>query len=294
MKKITQAIIPAAGMGTRFLPATKAMPKEMLPIIDKPIIQHVVEECVASGIKDIIIITGANKRCIEDHFDYNYELQAHLKKAGKEKERQEIKKIADMANFIYIRQKGPYGNGTPVLCAEPALKNAPFIVTWGDEFIHADPPRIKQMIDVYEKYGQPVISAVRIEDKKDLSRYGIVDVEKIENGVYKIKDIIEKPKPDKAPSNLAAHGAYLLPPKIIGYLRNLKPGQGGEIWLVDAIKKLMQKQDVYAVEIKNGKYYDTGNKLEYLKTLVDFGLNHKEFGEELCNYMNKACIVAKR
>lgn len=293
MPKVTQAVIPAAGMGTRFLPATKAMPKEMLPIIDKPIIQYVVEECVKSGITEIILVTGANKRSIEDHFDNNYELEEHLKKAGKIKELKEIQDIAKMANFVYIRQKGPYGNGTPVLCAEPALNNEPFIVTWGDEFIYSDPPRIKQMMDVYEKYGKPVISAVKITDKKLLSKYGIADVEKVDDNVYKIKDIFEKPEPDKAPSDLATHGAYLLPPKIIKHLKELKPGKGNEIWLVDAIKKLMQEQDVYAVEIQNGKYYDTGNKLEYLKTVIDFGLKHPEMSADLCDYMKKACSVTK-
>lgn len=293
MQKITQAIIPAAGMGTRFLPATKSMPKEMLPIIDRPIIHYVVEECVKSGITEIILVTGANKRSIEDYFDNNYELEEHLKRAGKEKELKEVQDIAKMANFVYIRQKGPYGNGTPVLCAEPALNDEPFIVTWGDEFIYSDPPRIQQMIDVYEKYGKPVISAVKIEDKKLLSKYGIADVDQVSDNVYKIKSIVEKPEPDKAPSNLATHGAYLLPPRIIEILKKQKTGKGGELWLTDAIKTLMQEEEVYAVEIKNGKYYDTGNKLEYLKTCIDFGMKHPEMGKELCEYMAKACNLAK-
>jgi len=293
MSKITQAIIPAAGMGTRFLPATKSMPKEMLPIIDRPIIHYVVEECVKSGITEIILVTGANKRSIEDYFDNNYELEEHLKKAGKEKELKEIQDIAKMADFVYIRQKGPYGNGTPVLCAEPALNDEPFIVTWGDEFIYSNPPRIKQMIDVYEKYGKPVISAVKIEDKKLLSKYGIADVEPVSDNVYKIKSIVEKPEPEQAPSNLATHGAYLLPPKIVEILKKQKTGKGGELWLTDAIKTLMQEEEVYAVEIKNGKYYDTGNKLEYLKTCIDFGMKHPEMSKELCEYMNKACNISK-
>ncbi|MFA6295839.1 MAG: UTP--glucose-1-phosphate uridylyltransferase [Patescibacteria group bacterium] len=291
MSKITQAIIPAAGMGTRFLPATKSMPKEMLPIIDRPIIHYVVEECVKSGITEIILVTGANKRSIEDYFDNNYELEEHLKRAGKEKELKEIQDIAKMANFVYIRQKGPYGNGTPVLCAEPALNDEPFIVTWGDEFIYSNPPRIKQMIDVYEKYGKPVISAVKIEDKKLLSKYGIADVEKVADNVYKIKGIVEKPEEGKAPSNLATHGAYLLPPRTIEILKKQQTGKGGELWLTDAIKTLMQEEDVYAVEIKNGKYYDTGNKLEYLKTCIDFGMKHPEMGKELCEYMSKKCNI---
>src|ERR1035437_7732892 len=204
MKKIRKVVIPAAGFGTRFLPQTKAMPKEMLPIVDKPVIQYVVEEAVASGIQDVIIVTGSAKR-------------------------------AEMANFIYIRQKGPYGNGTPILSAEPAIEDESFAVLWGDEFIYATPPRLAQMIDVYEKYGGIVISGVRIEKKEDLRRYGIADVTQVEGNVYKINAIVEKPDPDLAPSNLATHGGYILPPEIFGVLKNQTPGKGGEIWLTDAI-----------------------------------------------------------
>src|SRR3989344_491820 len=209
--KITKAIIPAAGFGTRFLPQTKAMPKEMLPIVDKPVIQYVVEEIVNSGITQIIIITGWNKRSIEDHFDYPFELEKRLEQAGKEKQLNEVRRIADMANFIYVRQKGPYGNATPVLCAKNVIGNEPFAVLWGDEFIHATPPRLKQMIDVYEEYGQPVISGVRIKSKKDLSRYGIAKVKAVKDNVYQILEIVEKPDPENAPSDLAAIGAYILP-----------------------------------------------------------------------------------
>ena len=285
-RKVRKAVIPAAGYGTRFLPQTKAMPKEMLPVVDKPIIQYVVEEVVASGIRDVIIVTNWQKRSVEDHFDNSFELEEKLKKAGKKKELKEIRRIADLANFIYIRQKGAYGNAIPVLCSEPAIGNEAFVVIWGDEFIHAQPPRLKQMIDVYHKYGGIVISGVRIADKKDLSRYGIADIEPVENMVFRIKRIVEKPDPEEAPSNLATHGAYILPPETFKAIKSLKPGKGGEVWLIDAIN-VLQKQGVpvYACEIKNGKYYDTGNKLEYLKTVVDFGLKDVEFGKDFKKYL---------
>jgi len=291
ISKIRKAVIPAAGFGTRFLPQTKAMPKEMLPIVDKPIIQYVVEECVASGIEDIIIVTNWQKRSIEDHFDYPYELEKRLLEWGKEKELEEVRRIAEMANFIYIRQKGPYGNATPVLCAEPAIEDEPFVVIWGDEFIYAEPPRLKQMIDVYQKYGGIVISGVRIEDKNDLSRYGIADIEPVEKNVFKIKQIVEKPKPEEAPSNLATHGAYILPPEIFKAIRSLEPGKGGEVWLVDGINVLRDKGvPVYACEIQNGKYYDTGNKLEYLKTVVEFALKDPDINGEFREYLKKLKI----
>lgn len=277
-KKILKAVIPAAGFGTRFLPQTKAMPKEMLPIVDKPVIQYVVEEAVASGIKDIVIVTGSLKRAIEDHFDVpNQDLIKNLEQGKKEKLLEETRKISEMANFIYIRQKGPYGNGTPVLSAEPAIDNEPFAVLWGDEFIYSDPPRLSQMIQVYEKYGGAVISAVKIERKEDLKRYGIAKVSPVEGNVFKIEKIIEKPEPHEAPSDLATHGAYILPPEIFDILRSQKPGKGGEIYLPEAIDSLIKTgYPVYACEIENGKYYDTGNKLEYMKTVVEMGLKHPD------------------
>lgn len=278
MKKVTKVIIPAAGFGTRFLPQTKALPKEMLPVVDKPVIQYVVEEAINSGIKNIIIITGANKRAIEDHFDAPSEdLIKNLKQGKKNELLEEIEKIPKMANFIYIRQKGPYGNGTPVLTAEPVIEDEPFAVLWGDEFIYSKPPRLEQMIKVHEKFGGIVISGVKIENKEDLRRYGIADLTRVENNVYKINKIVEKPEPDEAPSDIAAHGGYILPPQIFEALKKIKPGKGGEIWLVDAINFLKkQGVPVYTVVIENAKYYDTGNKFEYLKTVIELALNHKE------------------
>lgn len=281
---IRKAVIPAAGFGTRFLPQTKAMPKEMLPIVDKPVIQYVVEELVASGITDIIIVTGWHKRSIEDHFDYPFELIKTLEEQGKKKRLEEVKRVASLANFIYIRQKGPYGNGTPVKCAQTVIGDEPFVVIWGDEFIYANPPRAKQCIEVYEKYGDPVISAVRVP-KDDVSRYGIVDAINVEDNVWEIKKLIEKPSSEEAPSNLAAHGCYVLTPDIFPLLNDLSPGKDDEIWLVDAIKGLMKSRPVYACEVNDGKYYDTGNKLEYLKTVVEFALQHKDLNGEFRNYL---------
>jgi len=285
-KKISKAIIPVAGFGTRFLPATKAMPKEMLPVVDKPIIQYVVEEVVAAGIHDIIMVTGWHKRAIEDYFDYPFELEKRLEDAGKQKELDEVRHIAEMANFIYVRQKGPYGNATPVYCCRHLLDNDEnFVVIWGDEFIYSNPPRLVQMMKVYEKLGGAVISAVRV-DKKDVSRYGIAQVEKVSGNIFRIKKIVEKPSPDKAPSNLAAHGAYILPGKIFPILQSLKPGRGGELWLPDAIEALIESgYPVYACEIKNGHYYDTGNKLEYLKANIDFALKRPDLAGGLKKYL---------
>jgi UTP--glucose-1-phosphate uridylyltransferase len=288
--KIRKAVIPAAGFGTRFLPQTKAMPKEMLPIVDKPVIQYVVEEIVASGITDIVMITGWHKRSIEDHFDYPFELEKRLEEAGKEKELAEVRRIADMANFIYVRQKGPYGNATPVLCAKNVIGNEPFAVLWGDEFIYAKPPRLRQMIDVYERYGQPVISGVRIKEKSDLSRYGIGKIKHLRDNVYEVLDIVEKPDHNRAPSNLAVHGAYILPPEIFPIIENLKPGKGGELWLPEAIDQLLKIEKVLVCEIKNATYYDTGNKFEYLKTVIELALQHPDLNGDLRKYLKSLKI----
>lgn len=282
--KVRKAVIPAAGFGTRFLPQTKAMPKEMLPIVDKPVIQYVVEELVASGITDIVIVTGWHKRSIEDHFDYPYELIKTLEQQNKPGLLNEVKRTAELANFIYIRQKGPYGNGTPVLCAKQVIGDEPFVVIWGDEFIYSKYPRTKQCIEVFERYGDPVISAVRVSET-DVSRYGIVDAVNVEKNIWQIKRLIEKPAPDEAPSNLAAHGCYILTPDIFPLLEALKPGKSGEIWLTDAIKELLKIRPIYACEIEGGKYYDTGNKLEYLKTVVEFALAHKDLNGEFRRYL---------
>ncbi len=284
--KVTKAVIPVAGFGTRFLPATKAQPKEMLPIVDKPIVQYVVEEAVASGITDIILVTGAGKRAIEDHFDHNAELYNWLVKQGKAELKDEIKQIAEMANFIYIRQKGSYGNGTPVLSARAIIGNEPFAVLWGDEFIHSKPPRLKQCLKVFEKYGDPVISGIRV-DKKDVNKYGIAETVPVEDNVYQIKSLVEKPNPKDAPGNLAMIGCYIFTPDIFDELASLSPGKGDEIWLTDAIKSLMKKRPAYACEIKNATYYDTGSKIGWLRANVDFALKRPELKDEFKKYLKE-------
>lgn len=287
MQKITKCIIPAAGFGTRFLPATKSIPKEMLPIVDKPVIQYVVEEAVESGIQDIVIVTNSQKSAIENHFDMpNQDLVNNLVMWNKQSLLKKVEEIWRIANFSYVRQKWPYGNGVPVLSAEHILKNEPFAVLWWDEFIASPTPRLKQMMQVYEKYPGIIISGVRIPEKNNLSRYGIADITPVEDSIFRINEIIEKPDPDKAPSNLATHGAYILPPEIFDALRNMKPGKWGEIWLTDAINHLKDQWVLlYAVEIEEAQYYDTGNKLEYMKTCVDFALKNPEIGEQFKDWL---------
>lgn len=280
--KIRKAVIPAAGFGTRFLPQTKAMPKEMLPVVDKPVIQYVVEEAVASGIEDIIIVTGWHKRTIEDHFDYPFELVARLEEAGKEKEIQEVKKVAELANFIYIRQKGPIGNATPIWNARDVVGNEPFLVLWGDDFIIAKPPRAKQLMEAFAKYRSSIVGGIRTKREEDTRRYGYAAGEKVGDGVIKVSDLVEKPGPQNAPSDLAVVSGFIFTPEIFDCIEEMitkgERGAGDEYVYIDALRKLMGKyrQDVYAVEIKNGTYYDTGDKLEYLKTVVAFGLKHPD------------------
>ncbi|MFA5358537.1 MAG: UTP--glucose-1-phosphate uridylyltransferase [Patescibacteria group bacterium] len=283
MPKIRKVIIPAAGSGTRLLPATKAQPKEMLPIIDKPVIQYVVEEAVAAGIEEVIIVTGANKRAIEDHFDYNYELQNQLQKQGKEKERQEIKKIADMAHFVYVRQKGPYGNGTPILNCEYLIGDEPFAVLWADDILIGKKPRLKQLIEVYEKYGDPVLTAIKT-NKEGTGKYGIIDGVKIDENILRVNSILEKPGPEKAPSLWAAVGGYILTPDIFPILRKTKIGRGDELWLVDALFTLSKKRPIYA-RLVDGDYYDAGSKLGLLKTNIALGLQRPDIAKDLRKYL---------
>lgn len=296
VQKVRKAIIPAAGFGTRFLPQTKAMPKEMLPIVDKPVIQYVVEECVASGIEDIIIVTGYHKRSIEDHFDKpSKDLVENLQAGGPKKQPylDSVVELSDMANFVYIRQKGGYGNATPVKDAASIIGDEPFAVLWGDEFIYSDvKPRLRQCLDVFQEYGDPVISGVKIEKKEDLSRYGIAELEHVKDNVSKIKRIVEKPDPENAPSNIATHGCYVLTPDIFQVLSSQKPGTGGEYYLPEAIDELRSRgRTIYACEIEGGKYFDTGNKMEYMKTVVEFALRHPEINGEFRNYLKE--LVAK-
>src|SRR3989338_116566 len=251
---IRKLVIPVAGLGTRFLPATKAQPKEMLPIVDKPIIQYVVEDAVKSGITDIIMVTGPSKRAVEDHFSPNYELVNLLKKQGKDDVAEEVKKISELANFIFIRQKGPYGNGTPVLCAKDVVGNEPFAVMWGDEFFYTPKkPQLRQLVETFERYGEPVLSAYEVDDE-GTKRYGILDAAAVDSEVVKVKTIVEKPGPERAPSHLASFGGFIFTPDIFSALQKTKIGKGGELWLVDAIFRLLKERPVYARKIE-GIYY---------------------------------------
>jgi len=286
MSQIKKLIIPVAGYGTRFLPATKAQPKEMLPVVDKPIVQYVVEDAVKAGIETIILVTGSGKRAVEDHFGYNYELQTFLKKAGKEDLRKQIKRIADMANFIYIRQKGPYGNGTPVLCAKHLIGDEPFAVMWGDEFfLTQKKSQLQQLIETYEKYQAPVLTAYEV-GKQGTKRYGIIDGVKVKKDVYQVKRVVEKPGPKNAPSNLASLGGFILTPDVFEMLEKTKLGKGGELWLTDAIQKLLKKQPIYARSIK-GKYLDTGSKLGYLIANVEIALQRKDLKKDFAKYLKQ-------
>lgn len=286
MLQIKKLIIPVAGYGTRFLPVTKAQPKEMLPIVDKPVVQYVVEDAVKAGIETIILVTGSGKRAVEDHFGYNYELQHFLKQAGKNDLRRQIKKIADMANFIYIRQKGPYGNGTPVLCAKHLIGNEPFAVMWGDEFfLTKRKSQLQQLIEAYKKYQAPILTAYEV-DKEGTKRYGIIDGIKISEDVYQVKRVVEKPGPKNAPSNLASLGGFILTPDIFKMLETTKLGKGGELWLTDAIQKLAKKQTIYARRI-DGKYLDTGSKLGYLIANIEIALQRKDLKKDLVKYLKQ-------
>lgn len=286
--KIKKVIIPAAGFGTRFLPATKAMPKEMLPIVDKPIIQYVVEEAVDAGIEDVIIVTGSHKRSIEDHFDYPFELEQLLIKSKKEKELAEVRRIASLANFIYLRQKGPIGNATPLLNARHLIGDEPFLVLWGDDFIVAKPSRTKQLLESFAKHEGTVLGSIRTTKKEDTERYGYALGKMIEKSLMKVESLVEKPGPEKVPSDLAIVSGFIFTPDIfepLEYLKNnLKPDH--ELMYIDALNIMMQQGlPVYAREIEGGVFYDTGNKLEYIKTVIQFALKHKEIGSEVKAYL---------
>ena len=284
-KPITKAVFPAAGLGTRFLPATKASPKEMLPLVDKPLIQYVIEEAVASGIEEVVLVTGRGKRAIEDHFDVAFELEEDLKAKGKHKLLSEMQRIADMVTFCYIRQKKALGLGHAVLTTKGIVSNGPFAVLLGDDIIDAEVPALKQMIQVYQRYPATILAIQKVP-KSQTHQYGIIDAKKIDDRIYRVNNMVEKPSPDEAPSNLAIIGRYILTPEIFTALENTKPGKGGEIQLTDGLKLLMEQQPIYAYEFQ-GVRYDAGDKLGFLKATVEFGLKNKEFGEEFRSYLKK-------
>jgi UTP--glucose-1-phosphate uridylyltransferase len=286
--KVRKAIIPAAGLGTRFLPATKAQPKEMLPIVDKPTIQYIVEEAIESGIEDIIIVSGRGKRAIEDHFDKSYELEETLAKKEKWALLKEVQSISNMVNIHYIRQKEPKGLGHAIFCASRFIGNEPFAVLLGDDIVQAEKPCLKQLIEVYEENEASVVGVQQVAIE-DVSKYGIIEPTSFINGdsaVIPINALVEKPSKEKAPSNYAIMGRYVLRPEIFDILSTLEPGAGGEIQLTDAINQLNQEQAVLAYEF-DGVRYDVGDKFGFVKATLDFSLNRNDLRDEVLEYMKK-------
>jgi UTP--glucose-1-phosphate uridylyltransferase len=285
--KIQKAIIPVAGMGTRFLPASKAQPKEMLAVVDKPVIQYIVEEAVASGIKEIIFVTAIGKRAIEDHFDRNFELEYRLEQKKKEKELKEISAIGKLAKFAFVRQNKPLGDGHAILAALPFVnEDEPVAILFGDDIIDGRKPAIKQLIEVYSKYNDPVV-AIQQVPKKDVSSYGVIDGIQVSEQVWELNRFVEKPKVEDAPSNMIVVGRYVITPEIMTLLKTQKPGKGGEIRLADAFATyLKKKKAMYACEFK-GTRYDCGNKLGFLKAQVELGLKHPDTGRALRRYLKK-------
>lgn len=285
--KIRKAVIPAAGLGTRFLPATKAQPKEMLPIVDKPAIQYIVEEAVAAGIEDIVIVTGRGKRAIEDHFDKSYELEENLKKKGKLASLLEVEAISNLANIHYIRQKEPNGLGDAIYTARRFIGNEPFAVLLGDDIIDSEKPALKQLIDVYNRYSTSVVGVQEVPEQ-DVSKFGIVAVKQHlfddQEELFYISSLVEKPVLEEAPSSLAIMGRYILKPEIFDVLEHIPPGSGGEIQLTDAINRLNDHQAVIAYPFK-GQRYDIGDKIGFLKATIDFALQREELRDELLEYI---------
>ena len=285
MSKIKKAIIPAAGLGTRFLPATKAQPKEMLPIVDKPTIQYIVEEAVASGIEDIIIVTGRTKKAIEDHFDKSVELEMELEKKQSKELLEIAQSVSQIANIYYIRQKEPRGLGHAVLTAKTFIGDEPFAVLLGDDVIDSETPALKQMMEVYDTYQSSVLG-VQTVAREDVNKYGIVDGVQVDKRVYEVKDMVEKPSIETAPTNVAVLGRYIITPKIFEYLEKQEIGADGEIQLTDALNKLAKVEPMYAYDFI-GRRYDVGNKMGFLQATVEFALKRPELRDEFKSYLEE-------
>ncbi len=281
--KVRKAIIPAAGLGTRFLPATKAQPKEMMPIVDKPTIQYIVEEAIASGIEQILIITGRGKRAIEDHFDRSLELEEELRRKGQEELLNEVVEIANLVDIHYIRQKEPRGLGHAIFCARAFIGDEPFAVLLGDDIVASEKPCLRQLMDVFEEYHTTVLG-VQPVPWEEVSKYGIVAGKEIDERIFKIKDMIEKPEKEQAPSNIAILGRYIIRPSIFDYLENAQPGKNGEIQLTDALHRQMENEAMYAYSFE-GKRYDVGNKLGFLQATVEFALQRPALKDEFEAYL---------
>ncbi len=283
--KIKKAIIPAAGLGTRFLPATKAQPKEMLPIVDKPTIQYIIEEAAQSGIEDIVIVNGRNKGSIEDHFDRSVELELELGNKGKSEALDMVKSISEMANIYFIRQKKPLGLGHAVLSAQKFIGNEPFAVLLGDDVVISKTPALKQMMDIYKEYKAPIVGVQTVAHEVTY-QYGIVNGKAVDDRVYKVKDLVEKPPVDEAPSDVAILGRYILTPEVFSYLENQEKGAGGEIQLTDALKRMAKDGAVYAYDFK-GHRYDCGDKVGFIQASIEFGLRRPDLREGLEAYIRK-------
>ena len=282
-KNIKKAIIPAAGLGTRFLPATKAQAKEMLPIVDKPTLQYIIEEAIESGIEEILIVTGRNKKSIEDHFDRSVELELELEQKGKTAMLEMVQDISNMVNIHYIRQKEPKGLGHAIHCAKSFIGDEPFAVLLGDDIVDADTPCLKQMIKCYDEYKTTVLGVQEVA-KENVDKYGILDIKHIEDRVYKVKDMVEKPAVEEAPSNIAILGRYIITPEIFNILENQAPGKGGEIQLTDALQTLATKEAIYAYNFE-GRRYDVGDKLGFLEATVDFALKRPELRDDFIEFL---------
>lgn len=284
-QKITKAIFPVAGFGTRFLPATKAQPKEMLPIVDKPVIQYLVEEAVAAGITDIIMVTGRGKRAIEDHFDTSFELEHTLVEKDKHDLLEEIRDISKLANFVYVRQPKPLGDGHAILCARTVIGNEPCAILYGDDIIDSKTPAIGQLIDVYNQTGCSVLGVQEVP-KENISNYGVIGGREIENGLFEIDNLVEKPKPEDAPSNLAVIGKYIITPEVFDCIEKCGRSAGGEQRLIDGFELLLKQNKLYA-KVLEGKRYDTGQKIGLITAAIDFALKRDDVGPKLKDYLKK-------
>lgn len=286
-QRVRKVIIPVAGYGTRFLPFTKSIPKEMLPIVDRPVIHHIAEEAAQAGITQIILVTGMNKRAIEDYFDYNLELESLLRKDGKDAQMLLSREASDLANFVYVRQKEQLGNGHAILQAKDLIgEDEPFVVMWGDEMYMGKPTKLQQMIDVYEKHEKPVFLTMQRDDPEDFSRYGYVGLGKQhEEGLWDVTSLVEKPGAGAAPSNQAALGCYILTGDIFKVLETQQPGNGGEIVLAEALSRYAENHQMLAKEVTNLRYFDCGNKLEYMKATIEYALLRGDIGTDLRDYI---------
>ncbi|HEX8844333.1 MAG TPA: UTP--glucose-1-phosphate uridylyltransferase GalU [Pyrinomonadaceae bacterium] len=290
-QKIRKAVFPAAGLGTRFLPATKVAPKEMLPLVDKPLIQYVVEEAVASGVESVIIVTGRGKGAIEDHFDISFELEELLRARGKEEELKQVRAISEMARISYVRQREALGLGHAIYQARDLVGDEPFAVMLSDDIVNAETPALRQMLDVYEKYDAPVLGTMRVAGEA-ISRFGVIAAEEVGEGVYRIKDMVEKPPFNEAPSDLAIIGRYILTPDIFGEIERTQPGAGGEIQITDAMRALLKKRPFYAVRFE-GTRHDAGDKLGFLIATIEFALKRQDLAPELIEYLRSLDLTEK-